>query len=135
MIFAAFGHALNLHLIHGSAKKVDQMLNVHYSHTGNIIFSGIICNMAPQVMPAESYTLEFFLLLLGISLTGIFSITFIFMANSLKKPSVMMPFGYVGVATGFLADIYLFDTSFTFLTFMGVVLTSGGLMSEFLLHK
>ena len=57
------------------------------------------------------------------------------MANSLKKPSVMMPFGYVGVATGFLADIYLFDTSFTLLTFMGVVLTSGGLLSGFLLHK
>ena len=57
------------------------------------------------------------------------------MANSMKKPSVMMPFGYVGVATGFLADVFIFDTSFTFITFMGVLMTSGGLLSGFLLHK
>ena len=56
------------------------------------------------------------------------------MANSLKKPSEMMPFGYVGVATGFLADLFIFDTSFTFITFMGVILTSGGLLSEFVLN-
>lgn len=135
MISAAFGNALNLHMIHGQAKKVDQMMNVHYTHVGILIFSGIVCNTAPYAMPVENYNLEFFLLLLGISVTGIFSITFIFMANSLKKPSVMMPFGYVGVATGFLADVYLFDTSFTFLTFCGVFLTSGGLLSGFLLHK
>lgn len=47
----------------------------------------------------------------------------------------MMPFGYVGVATGFLADVYLFGISFTFLSVLGVFLTSGGLLSGFLLEK
>lgn len=135
MICAAFAYAIQLHMIHSTAKKIDQMINVHYSHVGSIMISGILCNMAPQTMPIESYEIEFILLLTGIAATGIFSITFIFMANSLKKPSLMMPFGYVGVATGLLADIYLFDAPFTLLTFMGVVLTSGGLLSGFLLHK
>ena len=47
----------------------------------------------------------------------------------------MMPFGYVGVATGFIADVYLFGISFTFLSVLGVFLTSGGLLSGFLLEK
>jgi hypothetical protein len=57
MIFAAFGNALNLHLIHGLAKKVDQMMNVHTTHLGLIIVSGLMCNTAPQIMPKESYNL------------------------------------------------------------------------------
>ena len=57
MICAAFGNAINLHMIHSLAKKVDQMMNVHYSHVGTIMVIGIVCNMAPQVMPVESYTL------------------------------------------------------------------------------
>ena len=47
----------------------------------------------------------------------------------------MMPFGYVGVATGFIADIYLFDVSFNLLAVLGIFLTSGGLLSGFLLQK
>lgn len=44
-----------------------------------------------------------------------------------------MPFGYIGVATGFLADVYLFGTEFTFTTILGIFLTSGGLLSGFLI--
>jgi len=69
------------------------------------------------------------------ALAGVASITLIFFANSLKKPSLMMPFGYIGVATGFLADVFLFDTEFTFITILGIFLTSGGLLSGFLLDK
>jgi hypothetical protein len=47
----------------------------------------------------------------------------------------MMPFGYVGVATGFIADIYLFDISFGFLAVVGIFLTSGGLLSGFLIQR
>ena len=47
----------------------------------------------------------------------------------------MMPFGYFGVAIGFLADMYLFDTSFTFVMIVGVFLTSGGLLSGYLIQK
>ena len=57
MILAAFGNAINLHMIHGLAKKVDQMMNVHYSHVGILIISGVMCNTAPQIMPKEKYTL------------------------------------------------------------------------------
>ena len=68
-------------------------------------------------------------------MAGFISQTLIFLANSFKKPSLMMPFGYFGVATGFIADVYLFDTQFTFLTVLGIFLTSGGLLSGFLLQK
>ncbi len=70
---------------------------------------------------------------MGVS--GFFAQNLIVLANTFKKPSTMMPFGYVGVATGFLADVYLFDISFTFLSVLGVFLTSGGLLSGFLIEK
>ncbi len=47
----------------------------------------------------------------------------------------MMPFGYAGVATGFLADIYMFKIEFTYLSTIGVFLTSGGLFSEYLISR
>ena len=75
------------------------------------------------------------MLVLSIALAGFVAQTLIFLASSLKKPSLMMPFGYCGVATGFIADVYLFGTQFTLLSAIGIFLTSGGLLSGFLLQK
>ena len=46
-----------------------------------------------------------------------------------------MPFGYVCVVAGFLADLYLFQTDFNFLAVVGMGLTSVGLLSEYLLSR
>lgn len=135
MILSAFANALNLHFIHGLAKKIDPIVNMHYSHLGMLTASGILCNFSPIVMDSSLFSLNFILLILCMSLVGIFAQNLIFLANSLQKPSLMMPFGYVGVATGFLMDLYLFDISFSLLSITGIFLTSGGLLSGFLLQK
>ena len=59
----------------------------------------------------------------------------IMMANSIKVPSLMMPFGYVAVMIGFVADVYLFDTDFSWLAIIGIMLTSSGLLSGYLVSK
>ena len=46
-----------------------------------------------------------------------------------------MPFGYVTVVIGFIADIYLFGTKFSLLGAVGIVLTSTGLLSGYLITK
>ena len=46
-----------------------------------------------------------------------------------------MPFGYVGVLVGFAADVYLFDTEFTLLPILGMILTSIGLLSGYLVNN
>ena len=47
----------------------------------------------------------------------------------------MMPFGYVAIMFGFIADIYLFKTEFSWLAVIGIILTSSGLLSGYLVSK
>lgn len=134
MFISAFTYALNLHFVHSLAKKIDPMVNMHYSHLGNLFASGVLCNINPKRMDPSKFTVTFIVIILCMSIVGIFAQNLVFLANSLKKPSLMMPFGYVGVITGFLIDLYLFGTEFTMITVLGIFLTSGGLLSGFLLH-
>ncbi len=57
------------------------------------------------------------------------------MANSLIKPSKTMPLGYLTVAVGFVADVYLFGTRFTFFPIIGILLTSAGLLTDLLVNR
>lgn len=68
-------------------------------------------------------------------LAGWLSQLFLITATSLAKPSKTMPLGYVTVIFGFLADIYLFKIKFTLLPIFGMLLTSVGLLSDFIINK
>ena len=70
--------------------------------------------------------------MLGIIGTALVSQYSIFLSNSLKSPSLVMPFGYASVMVSFLADVYLFDTKFSALPVIGMLLTSVGLLSGYL---
>lgn len=59
----------------------------------------------------------------------------IFAATSLKKPSHTMPFGYVTIVVTFLADLFIFRTRFDILQVIGIILTSVGLLSKFLVNE
>jgi drug/metabolite transporter (DMT)-like permease len=45
-----------------------------------------------------------------------------------KKPSYMMPFGYITIAGSALVDFLIFNVSFSLLTIIGILLTSCGLL-------
>ena len=132
MIFAAVANAFNLHYIHGLAGEVNTFVNMHYSHLGFMITSGLLCNFSPLRVTSNDLTWGLLFLLIGIVFTGFLAQLLVFMANIIKKPSVMMPFGYICVIAGFWADLYLFGTSFELINIIGIVLTSVGLLSEFL---
>ena len=134
MFTSAFFSALNLHFIHGLAKKIDPMVNMHYSHLGLLFVSGVLSNFSPKTVDTLRFNWTFIFLVISMSIVGIFAQNLIFLANSLKKPSLMMPFGYVSVTTSFLVDLFLFDTSFTFMNVLGIFLTSLGLVSGYLLQ-
>ena len=46
-----------------------------------------------------------------------------------------MPLGYVCIVLGFCADVYLFDTEFGVLPMLGILMTSAGLLSGYLVSK
>ena len=72
---------------------------------------------------------------MGIVVTGFLAQLLVFLANIVKKPSSMMPFGYVAVLVGFLAYLYLFNITFNLTAVVGIMLTSAGLLSEFLKNR
>lgn len=135
MLFAAIANAFNMHFVYLLAKKLDPAINIFYSYLGFLASSSLLSAHYPSKLTYEKLDLTFFMLIFGIAGTGFFLQNLILMANTIKKPSLMMPFGYLGVVTGLLADLYIFKNSFTFLTFLGVFLTSGGLLSGFLIQK
>jgi drug/metabolite transporter (DMT)-like permease len=49
------------------------------------------------------------------------------------SPALVQPFNYLGVVFGILVDVIIFDISYNIITFIGVMLTSLGLISKFLL--
>lgn len=51
------------------------------------------------------------------------------------RPSVIMPFGYLSVVVAFLIDFYLFETRFSALTLLGIMMTSLGLLGNYLIEK
>ena len=124
-----------MHFIHSLAKKIEPLVNIHYSHIGWMITSSVLGNFQPLHVSLEKIDINLILLCIAVIFLSFFALYFIIIANTLRKPSHMMPFGYAGVATGFLADIYMFDIDFTYLSMIGVFLTSGGLFSEYLISR
>ena len=129
---SAIFRALNMHLIHGLAKKNHPFVTIHYSHIGFFILNSIMCNVHPIKVSSQDITWFLILVLAAIVITAILSQYSIFLANSLRSPSLVMPFGYASVVVSFLADVYLFDTNFSLLPVVGMFLTSAGLLSGYL---
>jgi len=50
----------------------------------------------------------------------------------LKKPSLIMPFGYTGIILAFLIDIIFEGAQFDFYSVIGIIMTSSGLLSTFI---
>jgi hypothetical protein len=52
---------------------------------------------------------------------------------SLKKPSYLMPFGYLTIIVSFITDIFIFNSTFDVFSIIGMVMTSGGLFSKLII--
>jgi drug/metabolite transporter (DMT)-like permease len=59
----------------------------------------------------------------------------IFAASSLKEPSLTMPFGYLAIIVGFIADTIFFEITFNMLSVLGILLTSAGLLSKLFISE
>ena len=132
MLSSAVGYACNMLLIHILAKKIPPIVNLHQSNLGFLLASAFLCSFIPHSLSLSDITWKLVLIVLATVVTGFLTQLFIIRANSIAKPSVVMPFGYISVAMGFLADVYLFGTHFTALAVVGMILTSAGLLGNFL---
>ena len=56
-------------------------------------------------------------------------------AIMLKKPSFIMPFGYITIVVGTVLDYFLFDQAVDWLVIIGMMLTSSGLMLKLFVNE
>ena len=132
MLLAALGSAINNHYVHKLAKNVHPYVNNFYSHMGHVVLNGIMNNLKPHSVPENFLTVNLVLMILGVTAATIVCQYGINLANSIKSPTLMMPFGYVGIVVGMCADVYLFGSQFDTLQCLGMFLTSCGLLSGYL---
>lgn len=135
MMFSAVLIGLGMIFIHDSAKKVSTVINLHYSYMGHMFMSSLFANFNKPVIEFNRFNLFYAFMFFGVVISGLISQYMIFASNSLMKPSMVMPFGYVSVITSFMADLYIFEAEFNFLAVMGILLTSMGLIGKYLLEK
>jgi drug/metabolite transporter (DMT)-like permease len=112
MLFAALGYALNMLIIHIIAGKVSPTLNLHQSNVGFLFMSSLLCSISPRPIDYQQVSPSLIVQVLAIVPMGYLTQYLIIRANSLSKPSYVMPFGYVSVVAGFAADVLLFGTQF-----------------------
>lgn len=120
--------------IHDTAKKLDIFANLQYSYIGHMFFSSLFAmsHEAPSINFQE-ISVFYILAFVGVVGVGFVAQYLIYTSNSLKQPSKVMPFAYAGIITGFLADLYLFHTSFTLLAVLGILLTGSGLLGNLIM--
>jgi drug/metabolite transporter (DMT)-like permease len=53
----------------------------------------------------------------------------------LKKPSFIMPFGYITIVVGTILDYLVFGQRVDWLVIVGMVLTSSGLMVKLIVNE
>ena len=96
--------------------------------------AGVCQNIFPQ--PEEHQPFEMHLLVNAVGLVA-FSYSAqlcFFRALSLKKPSHIVPLGYVSVVFAVIVDAVLFGYTFNFTVIAGIGLTSSGLLMKLLLE-
>lgn len=134
-IFGAFCFSMTMVYVHDQSSKLSSMINLHYTYMSQMCFSGLVMNIMHSTIAFNEITyldITLFFILVGISLIAQYMI---YTANSLKKPSRTMPFGYVGVLAGFLADVFYFDIDFNLLSIIGMILTSIGLLGKLFMSE
>lgn len=110
MLVAAVGYAGNMLLIHILSKKIAPIVNLHQSNLGFILAGSIFCSFTGSEVKREQVGWVLIAEVAGVVVCGFLTQLFIIRANSISKPSVVMPFGYVSVVVGFLGDVFLFGT-------------------------
>lgn len=135
MFISAFTFALNLHFIHKMAGKIHPFVNSQYSQVAFLFLNGILSQFTSKRIGIEDISIFFIGIMCLLTFSTLSAQYLIVMANNIKQPSLMMPFGYISIMVGFTADLYLFQTDFTFFSILGIILTSSGLLSGYLVTK
>lgn len=135
VIFAAFCYSMTMIFIHDISGKVGSTVNLHYSYIGHLFTSSILVQTYKMEIDYNHLTWGLLANFFGIVIFALLTQYMIFSSMSLKKPSYIMPFGYLTVICSFFTDMYFFGSSFDTLSVIGMCLTSAGLFSKLLISE
>ena len=135
MLMSSVMIGMGLIFVHDTSKHIPLFVNLHYSYMGHMFLCAMYGNFDSPRIEFDSLNIYYALVFIGAITSSLASQYLTFAANSLVKPSKVMPFGYVSVVSSFIADIYLFQVQFNGWGVLGVWMTSLGLVGKFLVEK
>ena len=132
VILAALAYSFNMLMVHLIGKSIPSNVFVLQSNAGMVLVTGILCAIFPNPISSNDINLPLVGGLGLIVITGYISQKCTVIANSSLKPSLVMPFGYLSILVAFVTEYFIFGTYFSWTTIIGMILTSLGLLGNFL---
>jgi hypothetical protein len=123
-LIAALTNAVSFMYLHELKNKISNMIALHYFYIFQTFLSGVLQNFSPSTKTLDTLSPIYYLLFIGLVLSAYLTQNLISKSIYLKKPSYIMPFGYIGIIGSFISDIFLFETHLDTLSIIGMILAS-----------
>jgi drug/metabolite transporter (DMT)-like permease len=119
--------------LHDLQGRVPGTIALQYFYIGQCLFNSVAMMFESVDLKAKSLDLNFYFYLFGLTITAYLTQNFMTRAIMLKKPSFIMPLGYITIILSTIMDFFLFGNSFSMLSIVGMLLTSSGLLVKLLI--
>ena len=132
---SAFTNSISMSYLHDLQGKVSSTIALHYFYIGQCIFNSLAMMFEEQDLTAKNIDLHFYIYMFGLVISAYLTQNFNTRAIMLKKPSYIMPLGYITIILSSVMDFLLFGNSFGTLSILGMFLTSSGLLAKLLIPE
>lgn len=132
-IVAAFLHSYSMFVMHELKNRAPANITLQYFYIVQTFFTGLLQNFQQSSVP-DPIPAQFYISLVGMVFCAFSTQNLTTRAIYLKKASLILPFGYVSILVSGIVDI-MSGVSFDFLTVIGMMMTSLGLLSKLILPE
>jgi hypothetical protein len=103
-LIAAFTNSFSMIFLHQLKGKVNSTIALEYFYISQALVNSFVMNFQHFDISQTNFDIYFFLCLSGLIIFAFFTQNFVTKAMMKKKPSYMMPFGYITIVGSALAD-------------------------------
>jgi drug/metabolite transporter (DMT)-like permease len=121
--------------LHDLKGKIPTTIALQYFYIGQAVFNSVAMMFQEVDFKKIEVDFTFFLAVTGMVIFAYATQNLVTRAMMLKKPSHIMPLGYIAILVSTLTDKILFGNDFTFLTICGMLLTSSGLLIKLMVPE
>lgn len=128
-VVGAFCNSFSMLYLHELKGKVSNLIALQYFYIAQTFVTGTLQNFQTMKI-SRKIDHNFVLAVAGLVMFAYCTQNLITRAIYLKKASYIMPFGYISIVVAFISDIVFFSANFDWVSIVGMLMTSAGLLSK-----